>query len=108
MFETQGFRNALEQVIESQASSEGMRTYESQIVDYLRDLAFGNERDLMKAEESRPVGERRGIPEALTSARRLVIIGARFAAEDNRTLLKMGDVERAYRAQFCSVWPFCK
>ena len=109
MFETEEFNAQLRDTIIRQASLIKLERYEVQIVDFLQALASENEPHLMERELRKAQGvPRRGIPDALKSARELTMEAARYAVSDGRTLLKLSDIQQAYRAKFCQFWPFCK
>ena len=108
MFENESFKSSLTSTVSMEAGRRGLASYETGIVDYLQKLASVNEVTLMEQEMRKVVGARRGINEALQSARELVKEGAKFAAADKRTTLTVADITAAYRVKFCSVWPFCK
>jgi hypothetical protein len=108
MFETDDFKKQLEGAVASEADYRGLKEYEDSIIDYLQRLASENERPLMLKEMRKAASARRGIPDAVNSARILVRRASRYAAAEKRTVLTQSDVEKAYRAKFCRVWPFCK
>jgi hypothetical protein len=108
MFETQGFKEQLTSVISSQAGTSGMAEYETRIADLLQGLATENEPVLMESELRKTASSRRGIPDALTSTRTLIREASSYAIADRRKILTKADVEAAYRAKYCQVWPFCR
>lgn len=108
MFETQQFKDQLKTAISSEAGRNSMNEYQTAIVDYLFDFARTNEPELMRVEFTKAVSERRGIPDALESARTIVRDASAIARNNNRIVLTRADVEIAYKAKFCRVWPFCK
>lgn len=108
MFEQSQFRELLERETSSTAGQSGLRFYNAAVVDYLQRLASENEVILMETELRKAQGSRRGIPEALVSARLLVKEASRVASAAGRDTLQVEDMQVAYRAKFCQVWPFCK
>jgi hypothetical protein len=108
MFETESFKNQLRDAVSIEAGSGGLKEYETRIVDYLQKLASENERPLMLDEARKIAGARRGIPDALNSARALARQASAYALAEKRTVLLQSDIERAYQVMFCGVWPFCK
>jgi len=108
MFETQDFRNQLTNAISTEAAENRMGRYQTAIVDLLFDYARNNEADLMPIEFTKALPQRRGVANALESARTLVRDASLIARNDNRDLLTRADIEVAYRAKYCRVWPFCK
>jgi hypothetical protein len=110
MFETEGFKNELTRGVARGTEISGLLEYETRIVDYLQRLASENESPLMEREVRmhKVASERRGVPDALNSATELTKEASKYAAADRRTLLRMSDIEAAYRAKFCQFWPFCK
>jgi len=107
MFETRDFRARLTEAVSSEAAGSGLE-YETEIISYLQRLASENESILMEREMQKAASERRGISDALISAKILARDASRFAVAEKRTVLKLTDVEAAYRAKFCQFWPFCK
>ena len=108
MFETTDFQNLLDNAVSSEAGLRGLASYQTSIVTYLQDLASGNERFLMEDEMRKSASTRRGTGDALNSARVLVKEASAYASADRRTTLELADIEKAYRAKFCQVWPFCR
>jgi hypothetical protein len=108
MFETDQFRSQLESAIASEAGQRGMSRYQTSVVVFLQTLAENNETILFEAETHKAAGQRRGTAEALTSARDLVKVAASFASADHRTTLTLADMEAAYQAKYCQIWPFCR
>ena len=85
-----------------------LRSIGSRLSLTLQGLAATNESTLMDSEVRKAASARRGIPDALNSARQLIKESATYAAAEKRTVLNLEDVEKAYRAKFCQFWPFCK
>lgn len=108
MFETQQFRDQLTETIASEAGSNQMARYENAVVDFLLTRARANESILMESEMTKTASERRGIPTAIESARTLVKAASAIARANNRDLLTEADIEAAFQANFCRVWPFCR
>ena len=108
MFETQQFEDDLDKVISRTAGNQGLTKYQNSAVRFLRDLAISNESDLMIHEVKKAAGLRRGVREALKSAELLTREASRYARDDNRDTLTQADMQKAYQANFCQVWPFCK
>jgi histone H3/H4 len=108
MFETEGFKEQLESTVSRETARNNLDRYHTGIIDYLQGLAIRNESTLMEREARKSASARRGIPDALISANILVEEAASYAAADNRKLLTRADIEKAYQAKFCRVWPFCK
>jgi len=108
MFETEGFKAQLTQVISLEAFNNNLEEYETRIVDYLQHLASENEDVLMEREMRKAAHIQRGVNDALHSAIELTKDASRYAAAENRSVLRVSDIEKAYRARFCQFWPFCK
>ena len=108
MFETADFRQQLDDAIAGEIARNSIERYERPILNYLQNLATANEPELMAIETRKTVAERRGVPEALRSARELIRTASVFALADKRKNITLGDVQQAYREKFCEVWPFCK
>jgi histone H3/H4 len=62
----------------------------------------------MENEVRKTAALRRGVRDALASADFLAREASRYAAADNRKTLQLEDVRKAYQANFCQVWPFCR
>jgi hypothetical protein len=107
MFETESFKEQLQSTVATVAGRNKMKEYEPGAVRFLADLAAENESTLME-QEFRKVARRRGIPEALQGAAELTMQAAQHASAEGRTILKRVDMEMAYKAKFCQVWPFCR
>jgi len=108
MFETTQFRDQISEVVAREAGGASLTRYETGIVNYLQNLATGNESDLMEQEIRKAVGTRRGVPEALESVARVVQDASRYASMEKRTTLTLEDVQKAYALNFCQIWPLCK
>ena len=108
MFETTVFGSQVEEAISSETQRGGLEHYETTIVRFLQSLATENEAALMKIEETKMLGQRRGIREALESVRSLARGAAIRARFESRTTLKLEDIQTEYKARFCQFWPLCK
>lgn len=108
MFETEDFRKRIEDAVASEAGNRGLEKYETSIIGFLQGLASENERPLMLEEMRKAASVRRGIPDAVNSARELIRQASTYALAEKRAVLRQSDVEKAYWAMFCGVWPFCK
>ena len=108
MFETDRFKALLTDAVTSEAGARGMREYETDIITFLQRRATENESVLMERELRKSATSQRGRPDALISAGVLIREASRYATADRRTTLRLVDVEAAYRAKFCQVWPFCR
>jgi len=107
MFETEIFRAQITSVVRQVAGKNNMGRYENSIVKYLQELASENESVLMERELRESPAQRRGIPDALQSVEELTREASRYALAEKRTVLKLADIQKAYEAKFCQVWPFC-
>jgi hypothetical protein len=108
MFETEDFRKKIADAISREV---GRENYQPSIVDYLQKLAAGNEKSLMESEMRKSVGDRRGVHTALESVHVLVMEARSYQLPrpgEKLNLLRLVDIEAAYKAKFCQVWPFCK
>jgi hypothetical protein len=108
MFETEEFGNRIEQTVRTMAGEQGMSRYQPRIVGHLQNLAVENERFLMRRERLLEESQQRGIPDALESVRVVIREAANHAVRAGRTTLLLEDVEAAYEANFCNLWPFCR
>lgn len=107
MFETREFGDRLSREISNVALAYGT-TVEPTIPGVLQDIALQNEAILMERERLRPITERRGIPEAIGSARIIIADAAGYARSARRTQISVADVSEAIRIKFCQLWPFCR
>jgi hypothetical protein len=108
MFETTEFRDSLTKIVEQEARSAGLRQYQTSVVYFLQNLATENESELVDRELRKAAGLRRGVPDALGSARELIKTASDIARAVGRDTLTLPDMQAAYRVKFCQVWPFCK
>lgn len=108
MFETNQFNEQLTNTIRLEAANNGMKEYETGIVNFLQTLAINNESILLEEELKKSATLRRGIPNALQSTKYLVETAAKFAQADKRSTLRLSDMQQAYQASYCRVWPFCR
>ena len=107
-FETESFRNQITEAVEREAGRASLTRYETGIVEYLRGLAVGNESILMEQEVKKAAGARRSIPDALASVSRVVQEASQYASLEKRGTLTLADVQKAYAANFCQIWPLCR
>lgn len=107
MFETGNFRRQIYDTITAVAGESGIEQVQPEIAEFLQKLASENEDVLRERELTKTEAERREIPHALRSVEELTREASRYAAADQRTTLELNDFEKAYRAKFCQVWPFC-
>ena len=109
MFETDEFREKLEGVMIREARRRGLSQYQPAAVIFLQSLARENEAILLEAEERKAVvWRRRGVSDALESARRLARSAADLAGTEGRDTLTWHDVKSALETQYCQFWPFCR
>jgi hypothetical protein len=66
MFETTQFRDQIAEAVGRETRTP-LTHYETRIIDYLQDLAVGNEPVLMERELTKAAGARRGTRDALVS-----------------------------------------
>lgn len=109
MFETDQFRKQLRETINQASWNKGMRKPgdEEEIIELLISFAIQNERHLMLIESKKPIYSRKGISDALSSARALVDEAYKTKTEKLDTLT-IEDIRRAYINKYCQIWPFCK
>ena len=108
MFESAEFKNMLQDAVGAEVLRNNMESYHVDIIDFLVSHAKSNESHLMEIEERKNIKERRGVPEALGSARDLIRTASAIAADAERSTITLQDVESAYRDRYCRVWPFCR
>ncbi|HUJ95248.1 MAG TPA: hypothetical protein VLW84_08300 [Terriglobales bacterium] len=108
MFETERFKELLQSAVSTEARDNNLQEYQVGIIGYLQTLASQNESVLMERELRKVAGARRGIPDALNSARELTKDASKYAVAEKRAVLRLSDIEAAYKDKFCQFWPFCK
>ena len=108
MFETEEFRKQIQEAFITEAANNKTDRYEPEIIEYLQRLASENERLLMEREVRKTAAQRRGIRDALRSVEELTREASRYAAADKRTTVQLADMQKAYVAKLCQVWPFCR
>ena len=108
MFETDDFKTRLTTIVADAATRRGLTHYQEAAIDFLQNLARDNEAILTEQELRKAAPERRGLFDALQSAQLLASVAASYAVSENRKTLTSDDMEKAYIANFCQVWPFCK
>jgi|GEM_PF-4516039 len=108
MFETESFKNQLQETIADEAGRQRLAQFNTSIIAYLQSLATTNEPPLMESEMRKTASLRRGIPDALASTRELVKEASARAIAAGRTTMTLEDMSAAYQAKFCQVWPFCR
>ena len=108
MFETEDFARRIRAAFSQEARRNGMDEYETAIIKYLQRLAMENEKILMEQEVKKAAGQRRGVSDAVQSVVVLAKAASEYAFSDERTTVRLDDIQSAYRAKFCQVWPFCK
>jgi histone H3/H4 len=108
MFETEDFRKLIDSAISEEAANLGVERYQTAIPTYLQGLATGNESILLTEELRKSVGTRRDTADAVRSARILAREASGYALSERRSVLTVADMQKAYQAKFCQVWPFCR
>lgn len=108
MFETDQFKDRLKDIISNEAATNQLKEYEVAVVEFLFSRARDNEATLMRAELTKSAALRRGMTDAIQSARVLAKAASALARSESRTVLTAGDMEKAFQAHFCRVWPFCR
>jgi histone H3/H4 len=108
MFETEEFRNLVRRNVREEAAMRGMKKYNPRIIGHLQSLAVKNERILMARERLLEESQQRGVQHAMGSVRVVMREAAANARRAGRTTLMLEDVEAAYEAKFCTLWPFCR
>jgi hypothetical protein len=97
---------ALRERVSRAVAQQGLRRFQSQIVDWL--LAQMNRDHLRKRVEEmqRPPARRRGMESALDSAELLAEAGCAAAKANRRQNLTLEDVRQAAASQSGLYWPF--
>ena len=108
MFESAQFREQLDHEVSAEAGRAGLARYQVAVVDYLQRLAAENEAALMETELRKARESRRGVQDAIASARVLAKAASVCAVAAGRNVLQTEDMQRAYLANFCQIWPFCR
>src|SRR5258705_1890865 len=105
MFETREFRVLLEKTLFVESMTRGVQKYDATIIDYLQNLAIENERDPSFLRRYTALG---AVRVATRSLKRLLAQAFAYAGERGDPAPRLEDVEKAYQALFCKIWPFCK
>lgn len=108
MFETEEFRNLVRHNVHTVATMRGMKKYNPRIIGHLQNLAVKNEEFLMAREHLLEESQQRGVQHAMRSVRVVMQEAAANARRAGRTTIMLEDVEAAYEAKFCTIWPLCK
>jgi len=108
MFETARFKTLLKETIAGEATNQGFTQYEIGIVDLLQLRATENASVLMERELRKSPGMRRGISDALSSAREIIVLASAYAVADKRTVLRVSDVDAALSGTSFRAWPFIR
>lgn len=108
MFETPEFEKKLVDEVRRVAASNGLAYYQRVVPRTLITLARQNEQELLSEELTKSASIRRGVPDAIQSVTKVASAAARIAKDAGRNTLTKEDFDRAYAANFCRIWPFCK
>ena len=106
MFESAFFTDLLNAVVREEVSASELEDYPIYIVTFLQGMAVDNENKNSEAEFFKIEGEKRGIPEALDSARKIVRKAIEYAVERNKSVLTVEDIQTAYVSFHGQSWPF--
>jgi hypothetical protein len=106
MFETPEFREQIVNALPRIVREAGATVYDDEIIDYLLNLAIDNER--RDSRFLRDYTVETVLQLTLASLERLIRQGVVYARQRRYRGVTLGDVEKAYQALFCRVWPFCK
>ena len=101
------FRSEIEATVSSTAAGAGMKQFQNDVVNKLMQHLTENREVLLEQEMTKTAGLRRSKLEALASVEVLVKEASQYASAEGRTLVRAGDLDKAYAARFCMVWPFC-
>lgn len=101
------FKKAIEDRIKIKAGEFGLSTYDNTIPDLVFGFARQNRQKNEQREMIREASQRRGMGDALDSLETLVRTASEFAKQEGSRNLTVDHVARAYKAKFCSIWPFC-
>jgi hypothetical protein len=105
--ENEDFRAEVEARVSRIAGLSGMTHYRQAIVTRLMSH-LEEKKGIRLLEESRKASHlQRTKSDALNSVQLLVETAAQYAKADNRKLVTEDDLDKAYEAKFCMVWPFC-
>jgi hypothetical protein len=101
------FRSEIEASVSSAAERAGMKRFQAEVVNQLMQHLAENRELLVEQEMTKTAGLRRSKSEALACVEELVKQASRYASADGRTLVRAADLDEAYEARYCMVWPFC-
>lgn len=108
MFETRGFKAQLAQVVSEETTKSQVSGYEPMAISFLVTQARLTERASLRTKDERIAFGKRDVQVAFESARILARDAAQYALEDGRDVVTQTDMAKAWRANFCRVWPFCR
>lgn len=105
--ESEDFRKEIDAKVSRTAAASGMEKYQPLIVDRLMSH-LEEKRTLRIVEESRKTAfQQRTKTDALNAVQVLIDEASRIGKSVGRTTVTVEDFDKAYKAKFCMVWPFC-
>lgn len=108
MFETENFERRVTESVSNAAARLGLKFYTLSVPQKLVKLARDNEHILLTEEFRKEASERRGVEDAIRSVTKVASDAAKIARNEGRDTLTESDFDRAYRMNFCRIWPFCR
>jgi hypothetical protein len=101
------FRTEIEEEVSRTAGRTGMQRYQPAMADTLVSYMAARRPQRLQEELRKSVAEQRTKADALQSVQVLVAEASQRAAANRRDTVTVTDLEEAYQAKFCQVWPFC-
>ncbi len=101
------FRIEIDTEVSRAAAQAGMEQYRRAIADTLQSYLDSSRPRRLLEENRKIASEQRSKQDALRSVRVLVTEASRYASAAGRKIVTVEDIQAAYQAKFCQVWPFC-
>lgn len=101
------FQSEIVETVEAAAARQGMQRYEVAIGTRLQAYLDQNRPQRLTEELKKVTAAQRTKADALASVTFLVTEASKLAAADRRTTVTEADLQKAYAANYCRIWPFC-
>lgn len=101
------FKEDVRKRVETDAAKYGMKQYETGILEKIIQYAEKYGPSLIQEEIIKAAYARKTKEDALYSIDVLMENACMIAKKDKRDVVKQSDLEEAYTAKFCMIWPFC-
>lgn len=101
------FKKDVQERVKTDAAKYGMKQYETGISEKIFQYAEKYGSSLIQEEIIKAASVRKTKEDALYSIDVLMENACIIAKRDNRDVVKQSDLDEAYTAKFCMIWPFC-